>query len=109
MKIKFLPQNIECEIAEDQTILEAAIKNGVNIDGNCAGKGICGKCKVKIISADAVVSAGMHTHYQLSEAELKGSRLREHFKVRCGYRSAGDRYNSIQKEKTDSSAGRLCC
>lgn len=72
MKIKFLPQGIECEIAENQTILEAAVKNGVNIDGNCAGKGTCGKCKVKVISGETAMPEGMHTHYQLSEAEVKG-------------------------------------
>lgn len=69
MKIKFLPQEIECEITEKQTILEAAVSSGVNIDGNCAGKGTCGKCKVKIVSGSVKTPDGMHTHYQLSESE----------------------------------------
>lgn len=69
MKIKFLPQGTECEINEKQTILEAAVSCGVNIDGNCAGKGTCGKCKVKIVSGSVKQQDDMHTHYQLSESE----------------------------------------
>jgi uncharacterized 2Fe-2S/4Fe-4S cluster protein (DUF4445 family) len=49
MKMTFMPQNLEYEAAEGQTILEAATEAGVSIDGNCGGRGTCGKCKVKIL------------------------------------------------------------
>ena len=48
MKITFLPMNIEAQVTPGETILQAATRAGVNIDGNCAGMGTCGKCKVKV-------------------------------------------------------------
>ena len=65
MKITFLPQNITCEAEAGDTILQAAVKAGVNIDGNCAGKGTCGKCKVKIVEGD--LSECVDHHHRLSQ------------------------------------------
>ncbi|MBK5253947.1 MAG: DUF4445 domain-containing protein [Peptostreptococcaceae bacterium] len=48
MKITFMPQNVTEAAMENETILEVASRIGVSIDGNCAGAGTCGKCKVKI-------------------------------------------------------------
>ena len=45
-KIKFEPENKEVEIKNDETILEAALKNGIHINAQCQGKGVCGKCKI---------------------------------------------------------------
>ena len=55
MKITFLPQNKTVEIESNETILQAAAKAGLDIDGNCGGKGTCGKCKVKIIKEETSV------------------------------------------------------
>lgn len=68
MKITFLPQNITWEAEAGETILQAAVKAGVNIDGNCAGAGTCGKCKVKVIEGD-LIQDGDH-HHKLTEDEL---------------------------------------
>ena len=68
MKITFLPQNITWEAEAGETILQAAVKAGVNIDGNCAGMGTCGKCKVKIIEGDRQ-TVNDH-HHKLSENEI---------------------------------------
>ena len=67
MKITFLPQNITCEAEAGDTILQAAVKAGVNIDGNCAGQGTCGKCKVKIVEGD--LSECVDHHHRLSQNE----------------------------------------
>lgn len=69
MKITFLPQNITWEAEAGETILQAAVKAGVNIDGNCAGMGTCGKCKVKIIEGDREI-VNDH-HHKLSENEIE--------------------------------------
>ncbi|ODS38934.1 hypothetical protein BEH94_06365 [Candidatus Altiarchaeales archaeon WOR_SM1_SCG] len=45
-KIKFEPENREVEIRNNETILEAALKNGIHINAQCQGKGVCGKCKI---------------------------------------------------------------
>ena len=52
VKITFMPMNIEYKGNGFGTILDCAAKVGVNIDGNCGGKGTCLKCRVKIKYAD---------------------------------------------------------
>ena len=51
-KITFLPQNAEVSVREGISVLQAAAAAGISIDGNCAGKKTCGKCKVKIKQGD---------------------------------------------------------
>ena len=65
--ITFLPQNIEYKIEGEQTILQAAAAAGVNIDGNCAGAGVCGKCMIRII--DGPMPASEDHHYVLTDDE----------------------------------------
>ena len=74
MKITFLPQNVTWDAAPGETILQAAAKAGVSIDGNCAGMGTCGKCRVKVLKGD--VSEARDHHHRLSEADIEaGYRL----------------------------------
>lgn len=68
MKITFLPQNITWEATPGETILQAAVKAGVNIDGNCAGAGTCGKCKVKVLEGN--LDQVKDHHHKLSENEI---------------------------------------
>ena len=48
MKIFFLPDNKTVETDGSESVLSAASKAGVIIDGNCGGAGTCGKCKVQV-------------------------------------------------------------
>ena len=45
-KIRFYHGNKEAGVSENETILEAALRNGVHINSSCHGKGVCGKCKI---------------------------------------------------------------
>jgi uncharacterized 2Fe-2S/4Fe-4S cluster protein (DUF4445 family) len=47
----------EARVPAGTTIFDAASWNGVAIDSTCGGHGTCKKCKVKVISGDAPVSA----------------------------------------------------
>ncbi len=47
-KVKFTPQNKEINVEEGTNLLEAADQAGLYIEGDCAGRGTCGKCRVKI-------------------------------------------------------------
>jgi uncharacterized 2Fe-2S/4Fe-4S cluster protein (DUF4445 family) len=47
----------EARVPAGTTIFDAASWNGVAIDSTCGGHGTCKKCKVKIVSGDAPVSA----------------------------------------------------
>ena len=47
-KIIFQPSGRRGEVKDGKTILEAARELGVSIENVCGGKGVCGKCKVRI-------------------------------------------------------------
>jgi uncharacterized 2Fe-2S/4Fe-4S cluster protein (DUF4445 family) len=47
----------EARVPAGTTIFDAASWNGVAIDSTCGGHGTCKKCKVKVVSGDAPVSA----------------------------------------------------
>ncbi|HEX3021701.1 MAG TPA: ASKHA domain-containing protein [Lachnospiraceae bacterium] len=49
MKITFQPMNHIIEEANEVNLLEIARKHGIQIEADCAGAGICGKCRVKVI------------------------------------------------------------
>ena len=46
--MRFMPMNVEYKGPVLSSVLECASKVGVNIDGNCGGKGTCLKCRVRI-------------------------------------------------------------
>lgn len=48
--ITFQPAGKTSEVAKGTNLMEAARKAGVFLDAPCGGKGVCGKCKVKIKS-----------------------------------------------------------
>ncbi len=50
VKVLFEPDNIEIEVPEGTKISTAIKKACINFDLPCAGKGICGKCRVEILS-----------------------------------------------------------
>ncbi|MDD5044681.1 MAG: ASKHA domain-containing protein [Candidatus Omnitrophica bacterium] len=53
-KIKFFPDNLECEVEQGATILAAAIKAGIHINSACGGDGVCGRCKVVLLKGNVV-------------------------------------------------------
>lgn len=68
VKINFIIDNKSVEVEKGTTILEAARKIGVVIESPCNAVGICGKCKVKVISGNLedIIQDGEH---HLSEEE----------------------------------------
>ncbi len=47
-KIKILNNNMEIEVAEGTSILEAMLDNDVDINNDCGANGVCGTCQVHI-------------------------------------------------------------
>ena len=75
MIITFTPQNIKYHANLGENLLSVAALAGVFVDGTCGGKGICGKCKVKVLSGD-LEPIGSHEIGFLTETEvLNGYRL----------------------------------
>lgn len=68
VKVNFITNNESVEVEKGTTILEAARKIGVVIESPCNAVGVCGKCKVKVVSdnLEDIIQDGEH---HLSEEE----------------------------------------
>ena len=73
-KVIFQPSGRRGEVEEGKTLLEAAQSLGVDIEGLCGNKKVCGKCKVRIeegyFEKDNIES-GMKHLSPITEAEKK--------------------------------------
>lgn len=85
MKIHFLPKGFEYTNEENgKSILKAAAEAGIAIDGNCAGNGTCGKCKVRIISGnDETVS-------KEEKSILTKNEIRDGYRLACKFHPLKD-------------------
>ncbi|MCP4685482.1 MAG: 2Fe-2S iron-sulfur cluster binding domain-containing protein [bacterium] len=61
-KIRFLPQDVEIEVEEGKTLLDAALDNNIRIDHNCGGNCACSSCHV-------VIEEGFESLGEVSEDE----------------------------------------
>jgi len=52
LRVKILPEGSSVEAEEGETLLEALQRSGVALENVCGGKGICGKCAVKVLSGE---------------------------------------------------------
>lgn len=73
-KIKFLSLDKEVEVSEGIDILKAAVKARINLRNSCGGKGLCGKCKVKIISGK---------YETKSEFTLRSEQIKQGYVLAC--------------------------
>lgn len=46
ISIKFLPENRLVDASQEESILEAALRSGLEISHSCGGNGTCGTCRV---------------------------------------------------------------
>lgn len=65
-RIRLLPSGREFDAEAQESLLEAALRNGVNIPYNCSG-GSCGVCKARLISG--TVATPRSHDYVFSETE----------------------------------------
>jgi len=104
MKIIFLPSNKAVETEAGKGLLDACLEAGITIDGNCGGAGICGKCKVQVISGDPGEASDE------DKAVLTETEIRNGFRLACRLFPAEDitvqlpRYDDTLKKKADLSA-----
>lgn len=75
--VKFLPEGKRVVVPVEATLLEAALKAGVDVTSLCSGRGTCGKCKVIVVEGyEGVTPLSDVERCFLSEEELKsGLRL----------------------------------
>lgn len=46
--ITFLNRNMEIEVAENTSILEAALDHDIDLDNDCGANGVCGTCQIHV-------------------------------------------------------------
>lgn len=56
MKVKFLPQDVEFEIANGQSLMALAHEKGIPIRSTCNGMPSCAECRVRVIEGDSNVN-----------------------------------------------------
>ena len=61
-KIRFLPMDIEVEVPDGKTVLDAALDNNIKIDHNCGGNCACSTCHVHVLE-------GLDTLNEMTEDE----------------------------------------
>ena len=59
-RVTFTPDNKSIVIHSGATVLEAAAQAGIILNATCGGKGICGKCRVRLLREDKDVLACQH-------------------------------------------------
>lgn len=65
-QITILPSNHSFETVENETLLEAALRAGLNMNYSC-NSGSCGQCKARIVSGNYQINR--HFDYVIPEAE----------------------------------------
>ncbi len=77
MEIEQNQSRYKLEVKKDQSILAAALEQGIPLDYKCQ-KGTCGRCKVKIINGAAFLQPAN----QLEETKLQHLLLQK-FRLAC--------------------------
>jgi uncharacterized 2Fe-2S/4Fe-4S cluster protein (DUF4445 family) len=67
--VKFIPYNKLIDLPAGTNLLTAADQSGIYLEGDCAGKGTCGKCRARILEGDAGTTTEAEKKY-LSRVEL---------------------------------------
>jgi len=52
MKVKFVPQDVEFEIKQGQTVMDLAHEKGIPVRSTCNGMPSCAECRVRVIDGD---------------------------------------------------------
>ncbi len=94
--IVFQPSGLRGKIDDGVTILEASQKLGAGIESVCGGKGICGKCKVRIeegfFAKYGINSsiASVKNKGQANRKLIKPRQLKQGYRLSCQTRIYGD-------------------
>ena len=92
--LKVMPEGKQFDFASGKNLMEIMLDAGLFIDNACGGKGLCGKCRVKITEGNAG-EAG-----ETELAILKAGEVEQGIRLACLARPEGDiTIELLQKEK----------
>lgn len=86
MKVRFLPLEVEVEVAAGTTLFDAGARAGAGIDTACVGKGTCGLCRVKVVDGEA----GLSPYDDVEERHLGNLYRITKLRLACRARIDGD-------------------
>ncbi len=94
--IVFQPSGLRGKVDEGTTILNAARQLGVSLESVCGGKGVCGKCKVRIEEGEyrkygikSTVTA-TSTKDEINAKFIKAQQLKQNYRLACQTTIHGD-------------------
>lgn len=99
MKVKFLPQNIECEIELNETILHLAQRNDIHIQSVCKGLPSCAECRIQIKEGENNVPPPSSKELSLIGTAYYVDQSRLSCQLRCFGDVTIDLTEQIEKEK----------
>ncbi|MCJ7594458.1 MAG: 2Fe-2S iron-sulfur cluster-binding protein, partial [Desulfobacterales bacterium] len=82
-RVHFLPDEKSIEVQEGSTVAEAAQRAELFINNLCGGEGVCGECRVRVVSGQ--VKAG-----ETSSAFFSQEEIDQGFALACQTRLEGD-------------------
>ena len=92
--LKVMPEEKQYDFASGKNLMEIMLDAGLFIDNACGGKGLCGKCRVKVCEGN-VSEAG-----ETERGILKAEELEQGVRLACLARPEGDiTIELLQKEK----------
>ena len=65
-QLTILPFKENMDVRSDETVMQALRRGGYEIEGPCNGKGICGKCRIRV---DNPIDVPQTNHSSISETE----------------------------------------
>ena len=79
-KIFILDDKKYIEYEEDKNLMDILLSENIFLDNACNGKGICGKCKIKIIDGDLEEISETEKNI-LKEEEIKNNIGEKEFEI----------------------------
>ncbi|MBK9295136.1 MAG: (2Fe-2S)-binding protein [Oligoflexia bacterium] len=106
MKVKFIPQNIECEIAPGESVLDVARKNNVFIKSVCGGVPSCSECRVKVVGGGHNILPPNFKEKSLIGSAYFIDQSRLSCQIKCMGDVTVDLTEQIEKEKLLGESGK---
>jgi 2Fe-2S ferredoxin len=106
LKVKFLPQNIEFEIAAGESVLEVAKKNNVFIKSICGGVPSCSECRVKVVGGQHNILPPNFKEKSLIGSSYFIDQSRLSCQIKCMGDVTVDLTEQIEKEKALGASGK---
>jgi uncharacterized 2Fe-2S/4Fe-4S cluster protein (DUF4445 family) len=82
-ELRFEPSGRAVRVPPGVTLFDAASWNGIAIDSTCGGHGTCKKCKVRVLSGEALASS-------LDLRAFSGTEIRAGWRLACRIQVASD-------------------